>query len=348
MLLLRLVSFPELKSKIYLTVAIFVILAGVFWLSYGMFTETWRDYILDGHEKPFRKLMVIFLKYPDLYIKFFHQWYSAVPISFLMILATLSGLAVYSFKKGEKGKGILFVVALYWLLTVAVTISHQPTDSTRYSLFYYPIVLLLSAYAIVLISKWLVGVKSEKYLYVSPVILILFLVLSEDYSYDHLINIDSERVNFRKIYDQDREYHLWRHIDFKTPAAVINKELGAKDTVISMMRPVHYYLDKLDFLYMKYDDVDFLGSIACDGKKDRWSNAIMLYNNARLLEALAKESEHVVWYIMRSNSFPYQSKLEHVLNLKLKDYLFYTNVDKSINVFRLDSSATALIQDIAL
>lgn len=333
-ILLNWCRIQDLYSDKLLLFSLTGILFFVFWTAFGATTDSWYHFFDDTAQKPLKKLAVVLTKYPDIYIKIFHQWFSAMPITTAILIMSIMLGSILALLDGfKKNEFYLTSIALIFILTLWIAMLKQPYESARYSSFYYPLVLILFVKSLDIILQKFVSSDKQKF---AAICLgtFAFMIVSDDYSYKHLLNIDKAEYNFRDVYDLDRGGQLFYRMDFRSPAHYINKHADKKDTIISTVLGFHYYLDKLDYMFVDYRHSEFTALSSCNGKKELWTNANLLYKEEKFINFL-RNPKNTTWLIIRTKHFPYTPKLENDLAIEFSKNKVYTSIDNDYAVYKI-------------
>ena len=161
-----------------------------------------------------------------------------------------------------------------------------------------------------------------------------FVFFSSDFSLYHLLNINSREVHFRTIYKPSQATIYFFRNDYVTPAEVINDNMSDSDLVITTQAPIEYYLKRLDYYYRNYKDGEFTGRSRLDGKKEVWTNANLIYTKKDLFNFI-KNSKSTIWLSDFSNRRYGIQSTDKEINEKFGKYLYYMNLDSTINVFKI-------------
>jgi hypothetical protein len=158
---------------------------------------------------------------------------------------------------------------------------------------------------------------------------ISIIFISEDFRYNHLVNIDSKEINFRLVYNETLTDHYYPRWDTKTPSEFIKNNSKPEDIIISNQSQIDYYLNRLDYMYINYTEGRFYSTSLLHGTKERWTNAGLIWNEKDLVEKI-NSSSSVVWLI----------GLERILKKlsfynELKKYFIFEGVDKTIKVLKI-------------
>ena len=160
----------------------------------------------------------------------------------------------------------------------------------------------------------------------------MILGVSEDFNLNHLINIDSEKVNYRINYTYDQKDHYYPRWDTRTPAEIINKHARPSDIIITNEQVNDFYLKRLDYVYVDYRG-NMSGVSATQGKKEIWTNASLIYDDKRLINLLEQYKERK-WVIINTVWGIRFLKNDNFFN-EFKKYIFYTNPDSSAIVYKI-------------
>lgn len=158
--------------------------------------------------------------------------------------------------------------------------------------------------------------------------MIIFFI-SMDFNSYHLFNIDKQDVNYRMIYDNNFKKHLYRRWDVKTPTEYVKKNLGENDLIIINENSMEYYLPRVDYFNFDYKHHAFVALSVEHGKKERWSNAKLIYKNEDLIDFIENRRE-TIWFLV----FPEVWLNEMDFYNKYREYLVYEGIDELIKVFR--------------
>ena len=166
------------------------------------------------------------------------------------------------------------------------------------------------------------------------VLLIVLVGLSPDYYLHHLLNITSKEIRYRTIYSPKHADMYYFQEDYKTPAEVINKNMNSSDIIVTTQTPIEYYLNRLDYDYVNYKFDEFPIISRLNGKKEVWTNANLIYREKDLFQLL-DHSNSTIWLTDFSKKRYGVSPTEMKINKEFKRYLYYVNIDSTINVFKI-------------
>jgi len=334
--LLGLISYQDTKHRITLYFCISVFITGTFWIFFATNTTAWYSLVHAEASNLLRKTFVMFLKYPNIIDKILRPWHAGIPVTsiasgFLVVTGVFLGIR---YKNSQRIKIYHLLLAVILILGILVGITTQPYQSSRYTFFMYPLWILVVVFSIMLIISNITKVKiKQSYLFILGII--SYVAIADDYDFNHLVHTDSAEINYRTVYDTGRTFHLINRMDFKSPAEFINKSMANDDIVISTVRPVHEYLEKLDYFYIDEKGRGFAGISACAGEKELWTNAGLIYKRDEFLEYI-KNIQSPTWLIIRSDEFPFQDSVESEISSQYRDQRVFISTDRSIAVYRFE------------
>ncbi len=314
-----------------------------FWLIYSFFTKNWYKLFPNLNSFSIKKVLWIFFNYPDIYQSLLLPWLQPLPIQTvltLFILFVILLLVIYGNKiLKNNSDGVSFILTIIILMSLGVSIVRTPYYYSRYSFFIHPLVLSLIPLALFCVIN-LLKIKFPKYILLF--VLIIYVFASEDYSFHHISHIDSKKVVFKEGFNKKRTGMYYFREDYKTVGETINKYSSKDDIIVTLLTPADYYLDKLDYCYRNFNDKEFTGRSRENGKKEIWTNSNLIYKKDSLYNIL-KIRKKTVWLITFSNKRYYASKLNRDLNKEFQKYLFYTNLNNTINVYKLSPNIKSKI-----
>lgn len=338
--LFGIIQMDELKSNIRIYSGYFLLavaLNGIFWISYCLATNEWTQQLFGGQNNKIHYLLVVLFKYPNIYFNIIYQWFNAAPIlTGSLGLALGFGLVKIIFSSNSNTNPIRIVFSTVLLVSIVMSLLVTPHHNTRYSFFLYPAVLLLfSALTFELLKSISKNTRIRSILLYS--IICIFMAISEDFGVFHLMNISSPEINFRMNHTNNMQQHYYIRNDYASPSHFINENMDKGDLIISTVPVVSYYLNKLDYMYIDYKVPHFSSVSACQGTRDLWSNASLIYTKDDFINRLTK-GDKSNWVIAFSSRHPYQNDEDKLLENEYQSSLVYTNIDKTINVYRIQGT----------
>ena len=133
--------------------------------------------------------------------------------------------------------------------------------------------------------------------YIFVPLIFTFFIISMDFNFYHLFNIDKQDVNYRMIYDNNFKKHLYRRWDIKTPTEYVKKNLDDNDLIMINENSMEYYLPRVDYFNFDYKHHAFVALSVEYGKKERWSNAKLIYKNDDLINFI-ENRQTTIWYLV--------------------------------------------------
>ena len=334
------IKFEHLKNKSFYLLISILFLNFCFYLVYGLTSHSWYKFFPGETHISIKKIFWVFINYPNLYEKIIVPWLKPMPYFIVFTFLFIAGYFVILLYKSKNGNekefaNVNFLFAVVIFLVSFVAILETPYNDVRYTFFIYPLILLLLLFSMKTIGEFLTQKRKFSYALYS-VFLILFIPLSSDYSIYHLLKIESNEIRFRTIYQPNRKNIYYYQEDYLTPAKVINKNAGDSDIVVTVFTAItiEYYLKRLDFIYLNYKDPEFSGRSRLLGKKELWTSANLIYKEENFLDKI-NNSKSTIWLIDFSNRRPGVSSLEEVINKDFSEYLYYVNIDSTVNVFKI-------------
>jgi hypothetical protein len=307
------------------------------WLIYGLASDDWLYHWGLTEENRLKNIFKILFMYPHIYDNILREWLKAIPKTTVIMLICTVAMTITAMRNSSMSNyGIKIFVSIIAILGLIIGALNTPYDTTRYTFFMYPILLIILACALKAFAEYIKYKKvSEKFFFL--LLVCGFMFVSDDYSYAHLKEIDSIKINFRLIYDRHKASHYYVRTDYKTPAEIINDNYEEGQLIISTVRPVEYYLKKIDFLYQDRDELKGTSiHIGCSGKNDIWTSAPIIYNESELYKII-KTQERIVWLIAPSETA--HSRREKRIGKKIyqnfSQYKFGQSIDKKINLYKI-------------
>jgi hypothetical protein len=208
---------------------------------------------------------------------------------------------------------------------------------TRVTFFLYPIMLLLVFSTVAIIAKSL----SQHHIYTVGLTIFTTLALissTEDFNISHIIHIDSPEVNFRKIY-YDKKATISHYIarrDYRAVADVINREAEEEDLVISTLQTVHYYTNKIDYIFHDTEHQQFWAYTSAKGTKERWTNLDLIYQTERLYD-MVDTAKSTVWIVLNIRD-PKSGEIR--IFERYGNRIYFLAQDESLVILRLAKNKT--------
>jgi hypothetical protein len=311
-----------------------VLVLAIFWTAYAL---VGANELLSGSGR-FGSALELLFGYPDIYGRILRQWGTAMPITTgALLLFLTAGLSDFlrGRKKGRETYGFLFAALILSVLLAALLETRY--QASRYTFFLYPLVLMLVAAVFVRVANlW----SSRRNLQAIACYSLagVFAFAAEDFGLHHLTHIATPEITFRTAYAFERQDLYTFRRDFSSPARFISKHREAGDIIVSAVRVADFYLDHVDFMYISYRNRSFLNYAACGGTRELWSNAPLVYRGEDLSRIISS-SGRPVWVIAYADDWGGDER--DLLNGIFSRYLIYTNIDRTINVYRIPPETMA-------
>lgn len=288
------------RKSIEMNIAIFLIACLGFWLTVGLLTATGHIGTEGAESLSLHKMLAIVFHYPRVMEEFGFLWLDVMP--YVVMLSFLFGLMVLWGSRNSRHfltDHFLLLVLVSCILILGVI--NTLYNSTRYSFFLFPLVLLLWFEGALALKSWLdsnwapnviLGRVSK-----CAVILLPFGLLlgSEDFSFAHLMNIGKTEVNFRMNVSEEVGIHYYQRADVRSPAEYINDDWKPGDLILNAVPSSSFYLTHENFLF--YDDQSslFRENSQNGGTTDRWGNPIL--HNKDTIQKAVQGREGDVWIL---------------------------------------------------
>lgn len=303
----------------------------LYWYIYGISSKDWytlfddfSSFTLWGVSK---RILVGFFSFPDNYL-YLLNYFNTLPfltiISCIFILLFLL-LIILKINQNQSVHYLLGLVIFSALLTTLPKVIYV---ETRYTFFIVPVLVIIVLYVFYfLLSSYIVRKITVQYIFV--ILASFIFVISEDFKFAHLFNVDTQEVNYRINYNNYLKRHLYRRWDIKTPTDYVKMNLNKGDLIMINENSMEYYLPRVDFFNFDYKHHAFVALSVEKGKKERWSNACLIYTNEDLINFI-ENSETTIWFLV----FPEMWLYDIDFNNRYQYYLINTGIDGLIKVFK--------------
>lgn len=260
----------------------------------------------------------------------FYGWLKVYPLIILTSSAImLINLYFLIAKANQRYEGLRFLFAVLISNIVMVGVLSIGTG-TRYTFFLYPVFLLLTIVSIKQLSEKFLRRGFEAKIATLCIFISIFMI-SKDFSLNHMLNIDSAKINFRQDYNKLFTSHYIMRRDYKGMAEFIEANAKDGDIVISAHQTVDYYTNKLDYILFGWNENNFGHYTACRGKKDRWTNADLIYDVPYLFNMVDK-AKSTTWIMINIKSL--RSDEKQVFE-RYKDHLYFEAQDGILAILRI-------------
>jgi len=336
--LLNIIKFENLKNKTFLYLLAICFANFIFYLIYGLSSNSWLEFFPEESSISINKIFWVFINFPNFYQKIFIPWLIPLPVLTTISCLSIGFFLIISFYKSRENENSYYqkenlLASIVIILISFVAILQTPYDDVRYTFFVYPLVLLLVLVSFKRIVENFVSNNTISKLVFSSFVVVLVFI-SGDYSFRHLLNIDNNEIRFRTIYEPKIENIYYYQEDYLTPAQVINKNMNDDDIIITTQAAMSYYLKKLDYEYLNYKHKEFSIRSRQSGTKEVWTNANLIYREENFFNLL-RNSNSTKWLSIFSKKRSGISSTEEKVISEFSNYLYYTNIDETINVYKI-------------
>ncbi len=267
----------------------------LFWTAFALFTQDWHAPGLSPLHRAFL-LGYEFVRFPDAVRQIAMPWARTVPwlASGLFVLAGACCLrAIARFEETPLLERVL--LALFVILLMAASASNPPRNETRYVFFLYPLAVLFSILTIRRIAAAMMG-QTRLAAVTGSLLCILAFVASEDFRPWHLLNIDTEAVNFRIGMPGRLAGHYHPRSDVRSAAMWLQAHaVPGQDLVVISFPGVDFYYPQADDYLVADTDPRFEAWSCRRGTTQRWSNLPMIHSYDTLV---AKSAGRRVWLVL--------------------------------------------------
>lgn len=280
-----------------------------FWLAVGWLTATGHIVTPGVESLSLKKILAIVFHYPRVMEEVGFLWFDVMP-HFMMASCLFGMMVLWCSKNSTRFLAdhfLLLVLVICFLILGGIYTFY---NSTRYSFFLYPLILLLWFEGALAFKSWLEHTLSPNPLLNKisgfAVVLLPFglLLISEDFSFAHLRNIGNAEVNFRLNVSEDVAIHYYQREDVRGPAEFINETWKPGDLILNAVPSSSFYLTHANYIFYDEQSSLFRENSQHEGTKDRWGNPI-LYDKDTVQQAV-EESKGAVWILTNSR---YQLRL---------------------------------------
>ncbi|GJL69856.1 MAG: hypothetical protein NPIRA06_24910 [Nitrospirales bacterium] len=289
-----------LRKSIERNMTIFLVACLGFWLTVGVLTTTGHIVTSGLESLSLHKMLAMIFHYPRVMEEFAFLWLDVMP--YLIVVSCLFGLMVLWGSKNSRHfltDHFLLLVVVSCILILGVI--NTMYNSTRYSFFLYPLVLLLWFEGALSVKSWLESNWAPNVMLgrVSKCAVVLLpfgmLLGSEDFSFAHLMNVGKPEVNFRMNVSEEVATHYYQRADVRSPAEYINDDWKSGDLILNAVPSSSFYLTHENYIF--YDDQSslFRENSQNGGTTDRWGNPIL--HNKDTIQKAVQGREGEVWIL---------------------------------------------------
>ncbi|MBI9070036.1 MAG: glycosyltransferase family 39 protein [Melioribacteraceae bacterium] len=271
------------------------------------------------------------VNYPYLY-ELFALYRDTLPMfTFISIFVLTAGAVYLIFTNNKNDLGFRFLGLLSFGLIFAVTFIKTLAFDTRYAFFLFPLWMVLTISILYLVCENLFNKNIRKIVF--PIVILIYLMLSEDFNFDHILNVSSSENNFRNNVTREQSIHYYSRFDINGAATIINKNAKDEDLIILQEKSASFYLEKDAVVLADYRSPLFKDYSIAEGKKERWTNLPMIYKTSDFVELL-DNSEKTIWLVV--NTFWKNAQLNEIdFYNRYKTSIVFTGADKYLRVYKI-------------
>lgn len=267
----------------------------LFWTVFGLATQDWHAPGLSPLHR-FFLLGYEFVRFPDAVRQIAMPWARTVPWLALGLFVLAGACCLRAIARFEETSLLERVLlALFVILLMAASASNPPRHETRYVFFLYPLAVLFS---IVTLRRFVAATMGHTRLAAAAgwLLCIVAFLASEDFRPWHLMNIDTETVNFRIGMPGRLAGHYHPRSDVRSAATWLQAHaVPGQDLVMIGFPGVDFYYRQSDYYFVADTDPRFEVWSCRRGTTQRWSNLPMIHSYDTLV---AKSAGHRVWLVL--------------------------------------------------
>ncbi len=307
-----------------------------FYVGYLSFNDDWCGLMTGGmnvKKQPdcLKQGLTILFNFPEIVPRFAAPMFRSVPIALTVIaLTTAIGLFLTIINNNEKNPAsrFLYIFIIVCILFVSVTGTHQTIS--RYSFFFYPLFLISSTSSVNLVFQRFQVRKRTREIGMM-VFLVAFMVISRDYSYAHLLQINTDQVIYRQNYSHSMANHLLPRRDFESPIDYLNQHRRPNDLVIFAPTPADIYFEQRPhFIYIPHSSNRFWERNVSTVGLDIWTDLPLLYRERDVIDVISEASDDV-WLVTFSEEW--NGEPLTFFRENYPEFIVYTSKDNTIDVF---------------
>ncbi|MEO7773499.1 MAG: hypothetical protein ABIT36_09280 [Steroidobacteraceae bacterium] len=263
--------------------------AFVFWCAYAFATADWPALRAETGGVAQATVIVLYqlIRFPAVIAEIARPFAATVPVLGFVLLATLVLLLwrqitfVTELRNAERALLVLVVVML-----LAIGASGPPRHETRYSVFLYPLMLLLLTAASMHVAGWFGNRQGRALALFLP--LALFFV-TEDFNPKHLATITEPDTVFKRGMGGWMQGHLGEaRDDYRAVANWLESHASPEtDVVINGVHGLDYYYPHTKSFFVEYRSSNFADWSCSRGAVDRWTNLPLVYTVDGVRERIA-------------------------------------------------------------
>jgi len=285
------------------------------------------------------KLMYYLVGYPPIKQYIIAPYYKNIPVWALgsAVIMAISTMRIFVARENDANRFILTILMLCILL---IGVFKQPEYTTRYSFFFFPLIIVLWCLEAGSLSNWYMAKKNINNISTVSALLtcvpFIFFIFTEEFNYSHIKNVSALNINFRVGRYEKFQEHWYERIDYETPALFINEHYKQGDSVVVDSNPFGEYLNTPFYFYSPYNTHWFKQFSRNFGKEEIWSGKPMLHDLISIIQIVPADKVHNLWLISKNQvaggTYVADFAKDHDLDLRLE----YVGIDNRFKVWKLN------------
>ena len=269
-------------------VNVYVILSLFYWISMIMLTGNMN------------KVLHYLIGYPMFRFSFVDPYLESVPIWSLYASAIIGISIVHNLFSKEIAQ-TRFVLTVLLVCIFIVSLFNLPEGTTRYSFFFFPLVIILGFQEMDCLINWLKkrnNPQKDKLLLKLLMAIPLFLFfITDDFHLQHVKDVSAMELNFRLGKYEQYQKHWYERYDYRTPALYVNENMKEGDSVIIGSNPFSAYL-KTEFIFYSPWEADWFRQFSRNfGTVEIWSGHKMISDVPSIINAVPQNQDDSLWLI---------------------------------------------------
>jgi len=284
--------FLEKNKRCYIA---YVCVAFVFWVTLGFISkDTWLHGV--GLFGLFENIVSNTLHYPRVKEAIFAPYALFIPKWSVFALFAIFVAVIHQILKRQSSR-MNFPLLITLLCIVIVPIFRTTYTTTRYSFFFFPMVLLVICVAADVILNELREKKINRNL-IRFLVFVPFIIFSftEEFNMQHILNVSSKESNFRMGEYASLADHWFQRDDYRGCAIFVNSVFKDGDVVIAN-HAVTRYLKKPYVSLFNIDGYEFWNISRKGGKEEAWTGHPLIYNFDQIVGLVPTDPKKELWLV---------------------------------------------------